>query len=80
MTQDTLEAVGVDISKAHLDMHELPSGRSKRFPNDAAGFQALAVFIARQVLAQPSFAKGRSHLSTTPTHRCLASHSSDHHP
>ena len=49
MTQDTLKTVGVDISKAHLDVHELPSGRSARFANSGAGFQALATWIGPEV-------------------------------
>ena len=28
--------VGIDVSKAHLDAHELPSGRSARSPDTTA--------------------------------------------
>lgn len=64
MTQDTLKTVGVDISKAHLDVHELPSGQSRRFPNNAAGFQALATWIGPEV-------KSVVYESTGPWHRAL---------
>ena len=45
MTSHTPNTVGVDISKAHLDVHQLPSGRTAQFTNDAAGFEALAAWI-----------------------------------
>ena len=41
--------VGIDISKARLDAHQLPSGRSARFANDAHGFKALAAWIGPRV-------------------------------
>ncbi len=64
MTQDTSKTVGVDISKAHLDVHEWPSGRSKRFPNNAAGFRALAAWIGPEV-------KCVVYESTGPWHRAM---------
>ena len=64
MTQDTSKTVGVDISKAHLDVHEWPSGRSKRFPNDTAGFQALARWIGPEVRCVV-------YESTGPWHRAM---------
>ena len=38
MNDHTPDTVGVDISKAHLDVHRRASGDSARFANDAAGF------------------------------------------
>ena len=37
MNNHTPNTVGIDISKAHLDAHELPSQRAARFTNDTAG-------------------------------------------
>ena len=45
MGNDTRDAVGVDISKAHLDVHRLNTGEAAQFGNDAAGFEALAAWI-----------------------------------
>ena len=42
MSDHTPNTVGVDISKAHLDAHALPSGRAERFANNAAGIRKLA--------------------------------------
>ena len=42
MTHDT---IGIDISKAHLDAHAAPEGRTARFSNDAAGFRKLIAWI-----------------------------------
>ena len=53
--------VGVDISKAHLDVHHLPSGRSKRFPNDAAAFKALAAWVGPEVKRVVYESTGRLH-------------------
>jgi len=33
--------IGVDISKAHLDVHRLPDGATKQFANNRCGFRAL---------------------------------------
>ena len=41
--------VGVDISKAHLDVYLAPVGKAGRFTNDAAGFDALIVWIDQPV-------------------------------
>lgn len=38
--------VGVDVSKAHLDAHELPSGRAERFDNNAVGITKLSRWIS----------------------------------
>ena len=45
MGNHTRDAIGVDISKAHLDVHRLNTGEAARFGNDAAGFEALAAWI-----------------------------------
>ena len=44
MNDHTANAVGVDISKAHLDAHRLRDGEGKRFGNDAKGFEELAAW------------------------------------
>ncbi len=36
-TADQFTAVGIDVSRDHLDVHVLPSGRQCRFGNDAEG-------------------------------------------
>ncbi len=47
MEHDTPEAahIGVDVSKGWLDAHEVPSGRSCRFENSAAGFRAFRAWV-----------------------------------
>ena len=37
--------VGVDVSKEHLDAHELPGGRSARFPNTRKGIRELGAWV-----------------------------------
>ena len=37
--------VGVDVSKKHLDAHELPGGRSARFPNTGEGIRELGAWV-----------------------------------
>ena len=64
MNDHTSTTVGIDICKAHLDVHELPSGRSGRFANDAAGFVELADWIP------PDIARV-VYESTGPWHRAL---------
>ena len=44
-----IHTVGVAISKDHLDVYWAPEGRTGRFPNDAAGFEALIGEIDRKV-------------------------------
>ena len=49
--------IGIDISKAHLDAHAAPEGRTARFANDAAGFQKLIAWIgpdAGRIAYEPS--------------------------
>lgn len=36
-----VHSIGIDISKDHLDAHELPDGRTGRFDNGQAGFDSL---------------------------------------
>ena len=45
MNDHTPDTVGLDISKAHLDVHRRTSGDSARFANDAAGFEALTAWL-----------------------------------
>ena len=49
MGNHTPDAVGVDISKAHLDVHRLNTGEAAQFGNDAAGFEAMAAWIGASV-------------------------------
>ena len=49
--------IGVDISKAHLDVHRLTDGAQRRFDNDAAGFKALIEWLGEsvdQVIYEPT--------------------------
>ena len=64
MGNDTRDAVGVDISKAHLDVHRLNTGEAAQFGNDAAGFEALAAWIG-------SSADEVVYESTGPWHRAF---------
>ncbi len=41
----TKMTIGVDISKANLDVHRLPDGESRQFANHAAGFKALLKWL-----------------------------------
>ena len=41
MTDDT---IGIDVSKATLDVHRLSDGKMTSFSNDTAGFKQLAKF------------------------------------
>ena len=41
--------VGVDISKRHLDAHQLPEEKAAQFTNDAAGFRQLIAWIGTPV-------------------------------
>ena len=53
--------VGVDISKTHFDVHVVPAGKSARFPNDAAGFEALLAWIELPVRCVTYEPTGRWH-------------------
>ncbi len=63
MSDHTSNTIGVDISKAHLDAHALPSGRAARCANNAAGIRKLAAW------AGP--AECVVYESTGPWHRAL---------
>jgi transposase len=45
------DSIGIDISKAHLDMHRLGTGASARFENDPAGFRAFRRWIGADLPA-----------------------------
>ena len=45
MDDHTPDTVGVDISKAHLDLHRRSTGESARLANDADGFEELAAWV-----------------------------------
>ena len=49
MNDHTQTTVGIDISKAHLDAHEFPTGRAARFDNNAAGIAELSKWITPDV-------------------------------
>ena len=64
MDDHTRDAVGVDISKEHLDVHRYSTGQTSRFSNNAAGFAELACWVgtsAQRVVYE----------STGPWHRAL---------
>ena len=53
----THHTIGIDISKAHLDVHAAPAGSTARFSNDTAGFRKLIAWIgpeARRIAYEPS--------------------------
>ena len=53
----THHTIGIDISKAHLDAHAAPAGRTARFSNDAAGLRKLIAWIgpeAGRIAYEPS--------------------------
>lgn len=59
MTQFT---IGVDISKAHLDVYRLPDKASRRFTNDKAGLKALVKWLGEEPVERIVFeATGRYH-------------------
>ncbi len=45
MSDHTPDTIGVDISKAHLDVHRRSTGESARFANAATGFDELAAWV-----------------------------------
>lgn len=49
MTDDT---IGIDISKATLDIHRLSDGKAMSFSNCPAGFKSLAKFCAKTAVAR----------------------------
>jgi transposase len=51
MAKMTQHAIGVDISKAHLDAFRLEDGAAHRFENSAAGFSALQKWLSKAPIA-----------------------------
>lgn len=49
MTNDT---IGIDISKATLDIHRLSDGKTKSFSNCPSGFRALSKFCAKPTVTR----------------------------
>jgi transposase len=52
MTKMTDDAIGIDISKATLDIHRLSVGKTMSFSNCPAGFKALSRFCAKTAVAR----------------------------
>jgi transposase len=50
MTKMTNDSIGIDISKATLDIHRLSDGKMTSFSNCPAGFKQLAKFCAETVV------------------------------
>lgn len=42
------DSIGIDISKAHLDVHRIKSGEQAQFDNNASGFRALKRWIGSE--------------------------------
>ena len=57
--------IGVDISKAHLDVHHLLDGTSRRFDNSGKGFRALTKWLGKPPVARIVFE------ATGPYHRAF---------
>ena len=55
------DTIGVDISKAHLDIYRLSDGRFARFGNDAAGLKALCKWLGETSVRIVYEATGRYH-------------------
>ncbi len=47
--------IGVDISKAFLDVHLLPDGKERQFSNDQRGFRTLIQWIGKRKIARAVF-------------------------
>jgi len=60
----TDHTIGVDISKAHLDVHLLPDAAGGQFCNDRGGFRALIDWIGarriERIVYEPSGAYHRA--------------------
>ncbi|AGI73690.1 putative IS110 family transposase [Octadecabacter arcticus 238] len=52
MTKMTDDTIGIDISKATLDIHRLSDGKTMSFSNCPAGFKALSRFCAKTAVAR----------------------------
>ena len=55
MSNDLAQTVGVDISKATLDVHVYPAGHDRRFANTAKGHKALIAWLARWRVERVAF-------------------------
>jgi len=60
----TKTTIGIDISKATLDVHRLSDGDAMQFSNDGAGFRSLEHWLHGHAIARIVY---------EPT-RCLAGH------
>ena len=78
MTQEPSTTVGGDLSKAPGEVSEWPSGRSKRFPNEAAGFQARDGATRKLRQADPAPVAGAS--GTGKGHCGPSGRSQESHP
>ncbi len=63
MTGIIAQNVGVDISKAILDVHLHPAGSARQFGNDAKGIKALLGWLGEHTIARVVFEP------TRPYHR-----------
>ena len=71
----TQYSIGIDISKAHLDVYEFPDGRSRRFENHQAGFDELKGWLpAKERIARLIYE------ATGPYHAGLERQFADTHP
>ena len=52
MTDTITQNVGVDISKATLDVHLHPAGNARQFANDAKGIKALLGWLGEYDIAR----------------------------
>ena len=59
------DAIGVDVSKDHLDAHRLADGATRRFANDKGGHKALIKWLAETPLYRVVFEP------TGPYHRAI---------
>jgi transposase len=55
MPNSLVQSVGVDIAKDTLDVHLHPTGRCRRFANDARGCAALIAWLEGFVIARVAF-------------------------
>ena len=64
-------SIGIDISKAHLDVYEFPDGRSRRFENHQAGFDELKGWLpAKERIARLIY-EGEGTAITVPIMQAL---------
>ena len=71
MSNDLLQTIGIDISKAALDCHAHPAGVDCRFPNTAKGHKALIAWAGQWEVERIAYeATGTYHraLEVAPGH------------